>query len=165
MTAMLQQRYASKVHAHARPREYFHRSLETLSRSALEKMQLRRLRATVKRAFEAVPLHRKRLDAAGITPRDVRSLEDLRELPFTLKSDLREHYPFRLFARPRATLGPEFPIAIPRPRDRRALNHDPEFRHVRTAVIEYLLSTKHAPRPAAPEPAPALSGAPAEVST
>ena len=104
MTAMLQPRYASKVHAHARPREYFHKSLETLSRSALEKMQLRRLRATVKQAFVAVPLHRKRLDAAGITPRDVRSLDDVRALPFTLKSDLREHYPFGLFARPRATL-------------------------------------------------------------
>ena len=70
-----------------------------------------------------------------------------------------------LSAGPRATLGPEFPIAIPRPRDRRALNHDPEFRRVRAAVIEYLLSTKHAPRPAVPERAKAPSGAPAEVST
>jgi nitrate/nitrite transport system ATP-binding protein len=70
-----------------------------------------------------------------------------------------------LSAGPRATLGPEFPITIPRPRDRRALNHDPEFRHVRAAVIEYLLSTKHAVRPAAPERAPAPSAAPAEVST
>jgi nitrate/nitrite transport system ATP-binding protein len=70
-----------------------------------------------------------------------------------------------LSAGPRATLGPEFPIAIPRPRDRRALNHDPEFRHVRSAVIEYLLSTKHAPRPAVREHAPALPGRPAEVST
>ncbi|HEX7221562.1 MAG TPA: phenylacetate--CoA ligase [Burkholderiales bacterium] len=67
-------------------------------------MQLRRLRATVKRAYEAVPLHRARLAAAGLAPRDVRSLDDLRALPFTLKSDLREHYPFGLFARPRATL-------------------------------------------------------------
>lgn len=69
-----------------------------------------------------------------------------------------------LSAGPRATLGPEFPITIPRPRDRRALNHDPEFRRVRTAVIEYLLSTKHAPRPV-PERAPVLAGAPAQVST
>jgi nitrate/nitrite transport system ATP-binding protein len=70
-----------------------------------------------------------------------------------------------LSAGPRATLGPEFAIGIARPRDRRALNHDPEFRRVRAAVIEYLLSTKHAPRGAAREPAPALSAAPAEVST
>jgi len=70
-----------------------------------------------------------------------------------------------LSAGPRATLGPEFPISIPRPRERRALNQDPEFRHVRAAVIEYLLSTKRAPRPAAPEPEPELSGAPVEAST
>jgi nitrate/nitrite transport system ATP-binding protein len=70
-----------------------------------------------------------------------------------------------LSAGPRATLVPEFPISIPRPRDRRALNHDPEFRHVRTAVIEYLLSTKRAPRPAAAEPQPVLSGAPVQAST
>jgi phenylacetate-CoA ligase len=104
MTAMLQPRYASKIHPRARRAEYFHESLETLPRAALDKMQLRRLRATVKRAFEAVPLHRLRMEAAGIAPRDVRSLEDVRALPFTLKSDLREHYPFGLFARPRATL-------------------------------------------------------------
>ena len=104
MTAMLQPRYASKIHARALPVEYFHESLETVSRAGLERMQLRRLRATVKRAFDAVPLHRRRMEAAGVTPRDVRSLDDLRALPFTLKSDLREHYPFGLFARPRAKL-------------------------------------------------------------
>jgi nitrate/nitrite transport system ATP-binding protein len=53
-----------------------------------------------------------------------------------------------LSAGPRATLGPEFAISIPRPRERRALNQMPEFRHVRTAVIDYLLSTKRGPRPA-----------------
>ncbi len=57
-----------------------------------------------------------------------------------------------LSAGPKATLGPEFPIHIPRPRDRRALNHDPEFRHVRSAVIEYLLSTKRQPRASAAAP-------------
>ena len=70
-----------------------------------------------------------------------------------------------LSAGPAATLGPEFAIHIPRPRNRRALNHDPEFRHVRTAVIEYLLSTKRAPRAVAAEPGRALAGAPAEAST
>ena len=59
-----------------------------------------------------------------------------------------------LSAGPRATLGPEFRIHIPRPRERRALNHDPEFRHVRTAVIDYLLSTKRQPRPVAASAAP-----------
>lgn len=70
-----------------------------------------------------------------------------------------------LSAGPRATLGPEFPITIPRPRDRRALNHDPEFRRVRSAVIEYLLSTKHPVRPASSERAAAPSGARAEVAS
>jgi nitrate/nitrite transport system ATP-binding protein len=59
-----------------------------------------------------------------------------------------------LSAGPAATLGPEFAIAIPRPRQRRALNHDPEFRRVRAAVIEYLLSTQREPRRRASEPAP-----------
>jgi nitrate/nitrite transport system ATP-binding protein len=60
-----------------------------------------------------------------------------------------------LSAGPRATLGPEFAISIPRPRERRALNQMPEFRHVRTAVIDYLLSTKRGPRPVAAEAAAA----------
>jgi nitrate/nitrite transport system ATP-binding protein len=50
-----------------------------------------------------------------------------------------------LSAGPAATLGPEFPISIARPRERLALNHNTEFRHVRTAVVEYLLSTKRQP--------------------
>ncbi|HEU4350415.1 MAG TPA: phenylacetate--CoA ligase [Burkholderiales bacterium] len=75
-----------------------------MSRAALEKLQLRRLRATVKEAYAKVPLHRNRMQAAGMEPRDLRSLGDLGRLPFTLKSDLRDHYPFGLFARPRAAL-------------------------------------------------------------
>jgi nitrate/nitrite transport system ATP-binding protein len=50
-----------------------------------------------------------------------------------------------LSAGPAATLGPEFLVNIPRPRERRALNHDPEFRRIRVAVVDYLLSTKKAP--------------------
>lgn len=70
-----------------------------------------------------------------------------------------------LSAGPRATLGPEFPISIPRPRERRALNHNPEFRRVRTAVIDYLLSTKRDPRAAAAASAPPLSVPTLEPST
>ena len=70
-----------------------------------------------------------------------------------------------LSAGPRATLGPEFPITIPRPRERRALNQMQEFRHVRTAVVDYLLSTKRGPRPTAaaaiaPLAVPSLEPAP-----
>jgi phenylacetate-CoA ligase len=103
---MLQPRYSTKVHhaARAARRYFFDREAETMPRAALEKLQLRRLRASVKDAYQNVALHRSRLDAARVRPRDLRSLRDLRELPFTLKSDLREHYPFGLFARPRASI-------------------------------------------------------------
>jgi phenylacetate-CoA ligase len=106
VNAMLQPRFAGKVHSAARParRFLFDREAEIMPRAALEKLQLRRLRATVKEAYAKVPLHRSRMQEAGIEPRDVRSLEDLGRLPFTLKSDLRDHYPFGLFARPRASL-------------------------------------------------------------
>jgi phenylacetate-CoA ligase len=83
---------------------FFDREAELMPRAALDKLQLRRLRATVKEAYAKVPLHRTRMQAAGIEPRDLRSLDDLGRLPFTLKSDLRDHYPFGLFARPRAAL-------------------------------------------------------------
>ncbi len=106
MNAMLQPRFAPKVHTHTRAARawYFEREAETMPRAALEKLQLRRLRATVKNAYENVALHRGRMDSARIAPRDVRSLYDLRELPFTQKSDLRDAYPFGLFARARKAL-------------------------------------------------------------
>jgi phenylacetate-CoA ligase len=83
---------------------FFDKAAERMPRAALQKLQLRRLRATVKNAYENVPLHRGRMNAAGLKPADVRSLEDLARLPFTLKSDLRDGYPFGLFARPRESL-------------------------------------------------------------
>ena len=106
MNAMLQPRFAPKVHTHTRAARpwYFEREAETMPRAALEKLQLRRLRATVKNAYDNVALHRGRRDAARLAPRDVRSLDDLRELPFTQKSDLRDGYPFGLFARARKAL-------------------------------------------------------------
>jgi phenylacetate-CoA ligase len=106
MNALLQPRYSARVHHPARPprRFFFDREAETLPRAALEKLQLRRLRATIKEAYEHVEPHRARMKGAGIAPRDIRSLEALRALPFTVKADLRDHYPFGLFARPRAAL-------------------------------------------------------------
>jgi len=105
MTAMLQPRYAAKVHSRgAKRRYYFDREAETLSRDALAKLQLKRLRATLKNAYDNVPLHRGRMQALGVRPQDIRTLEDAGRLPFTLKTDLREHYPFGMFARPREGL-------------------------------------------------------------
>ena len=66
----------------------------------LRELQLRRMRAIVQRAYEKVALYRQRMDAAGVKPSDVRSLEDVPRLPFTVKTDLRDAYPFGLFASP-----------------------------------------------------------------
>ena len=74
--------------------------IETMPRSKLREIQLDRLRWSVAWAYERVPFHRSRLDGAAVSPNDIRSLDDLRQLPFMVKSDLREHYPTGLFAVP-----------------------------------------------------------------
>ncbi|HWR54487.1 MAG TPA: phenylacetate--CoA ligase [Bryobacteraceae bacterium] len=66
----------------------------------MRELQLSRLQAIVSRAYERVPLYRDRLDERGIEPGDVRALEDIARLPFTFKTDLRDTYPFGLFASP-----------------------------------------------------------------
>ncbi len=74
-------------------------------REQLRELQLERLRALVARLLDAVPPTRARLHEAGVrSARDVGSLDDLRRLPFSMKSDLREHYPFGLLAVPRQEL-------------------------------------------------------------
>ena len=77
---------------------------ETMQRAQLDALQLQRLQQTAKNAFENVPLHRRRMKDAGIEPGDIRALSDVMRLPFTVKDDLREAYPFGLFARPREQL-------------------------------------------------------------
>ena len=84
--------------------QMLHREAETLSPERLARLQLRRLRATVKNAWDNVLPLRQRMQAAGVRPQDIRSLENLALLPFTQKGDLREHYPFGLFARPRTSI-------------------------------------------------------------
>ncbi|EGV32010.1 Phenylacetate--CoA ligase [Thiorhodococcus drewsii AZ1] len=71
-----------------------------LPQTALREVQLRRLRAVVARAYEHVELFRSRLDERGITPDAIQRLEDIQRLPFTVKTDLRDTYPFGLFASP-----------------------------------------------------------------
>jgi phenylacetate-CoA ligase len=79
--------------------------IETAPRERLEALQLDRLRSTVARLLSSVPVAGERLRAAGIeAPEDVRSLDDVPRVPFTVKSDLREHYPFGLLAVPRERL-------------------------------------------------------------
>jgi phenylacetate-CoA ligase len=78
----------------------FEPELETTPRERLRRLQGERLARLVRYLDERVPFYRRRLDQAGVAPGDVRSLEDLRSLPFTRKEDLRETYPFELFAVP-----------------------------------------------------------------
>ena len=78
----------------------FNPKVETMGRKELEDIQLERLKQTVAHAYNNVPMYKKRLDDAKISPADIRSLEDIRLLPFTNKSDLRDNYPFGMFAVP-----------------------------------------------------------------
>ncbi len=74
--------------------------METIDRQSLEKLQLERLQNTVKWVYERVPMYRQRLDERTIRPQDIQSLRDIARLPFTVKDDLRDHYPYGLFAVP-----------------------------------------------------------------
>jgi phenylacetate-CoA ligase len=78
----------------------FDDEFETLPREALEALQLKRLAATAERVYATVPFYKKKFDEYRIKPSDLRSLKDLRHLPFTTKIDLRDNYPFGLFAVP-----------------------------------------------------------------
>lgn len=73
---------------------------ERLDRDALRALQLERLQRTVRHAYEHVPLYTEKFDAAGVAPSDIRTLEDVAKLPFTTKEDLRQTYPFGMFAVP-----------------------------------------------------------------
>jgi len=75
--------------------------LETLPREKLRALQEERLKRVVAYVYERVPFYKRLLDEAGVDPKGLRGLEDLPKLPFTKKADLRDHYPFGLFAVPR----------------------------------------------------------------
>ncbi len=74
--------------------------MECMSRDERTALQTVRLQQTVKREYENVPLYRARMEAKGICPEDIRTVDDLRYLPFTEKTDLRDQFPFGLFAVP-----------------------------------------------------------------
>jgi len=73
---------------------------ECMSREDINEMQLKKLQVTVKRVFEDVPYYKKKYTELGIFPEDIETLEDITKLPFTTKDDLREGYPFGMFAVP-----------------------------------------------------------------
>ncbi|MBE3552877.1 phenylacetate--CoA ligase family protein [Kyrpidia spormannii] len=83
---------------------FFQPELETMDRSRLRALQGERLAETVERVYHRVPFYRRLLDERGVRPGDIRRVEDVVKLPFTKKTDLREHYPFGLFAADRKEL-------------------------------------------------------------
>ena len=77
---------------------------ETLSRKEIESLQLERLKETVERVYEKVPAYRQKMIDAGVKPSDIKTLKDLAKLPFVTKQDMRDNYPFGLFAVPKDKL-------------------------------------------------------------
>jgi phenylacetate-CoA ligase len=73
---------------------------ETMPREALEALQLKRLKAQVERVYATVPYYRNKMAEAGVSPGDIKTLKDIKRLPFTTKEDLRKNYPFGLFTVP-----------------------------------------------------------------
>jgi phenylacetate-CoA ligase len=82
----------------------FNEEFETLPREALEALQLKRLQQVVQRVYHTVGFYKKAFDEAGVTPDDIRTLDDIRRLPFTTKQDLRDNYPFGLFSVPMSSI-------------------------------------------------------------
>jgi phenylacetate-CoA ligase len=78
--------------------------IEIASRDEISALQLERLKWSLRHAYENVPLYKKRFDKAGVHPDDLKDIKDLAKFPFTYKNDLRDNYPFGMFAVPREKL-------------------------------------------------------------
>lgn len=79
---------------------FWNREMETLPEENLRELQLQRLKEVIKRAYEKVPFYRKKFNQIGLKPEDIKTLEDIKYIPFTSKAELREVYPFGIFAVP-----------------------------------------------------------------
>ena len=75
-------------------------AIETASLDEIRNLQLKRLQWSLQHSYDKVPFYRKCFDAAGVTPADLKQLSDLAKFPFTVKADLRDNYPFGMFATP-----------------------------------------------------------------
>lgn len=80
---------------------FWNKQIETLPREKLEEIQLKRLKKTVKKVYQRVLYYKKKFKETGVTPEDIKSLEDVRRLPFTTKEDLYVDYPYGLLAVPK----------------------------------------------------------------
>ena len=78
----------------------WNKAIECLSRQAMRALQSERLSALVYRVYNNVAFYRQRMDEMGVKPSDIRSIDDIVKLPFTYKQDLRDNYPYGLFAVP-----------------------------------------------------------------
>lgn len=78
---------------------FFHEKMETMTRAEIEALQLERLQATVRHCMNS-PFYKKRFDEIGLKPEDIKSLDDIRRIPFTTKQDLRDTYPFGMASVP-----------------------------------------------------------------
>jgi phenylacetate-CoA ligase len=82
----------------------YNEEFETLPRDVLESLQLKRLQQIVQRVYHTVGFYRKAFDEAGVKPDDIKTISDIRRLPFTSKQDLRDNYPFGLFTVPMSSI-------------------------------------------------------------
>jgi phenylacetate-CoA ligase len=82
----------------------YNEEFETLPREALEALQLKRLQRVIQRVYHTVGFYKKAFDQAGVSPEDLKTLADLQRFPFTTKQDLRNNYPFGLFASPMSSI-------------------------------------------------------------
>ena len=96
--------HAMRDRYNPRGHDYFSPDVETMPRKQLQRLQFDRLRRVLHHAYANVPHYRRGFDSAGVSPFELRGLGDLRRFPFTSKADLRDNYPFGLFAVPREML-------------------------------------------------------------
>jgi phenylacetate-CoA ligase len=78
--------------------KYWNEKIETMPTEEIKKHQLQKLKLQVKHCYENSVFYRKKFDKIGLKPEDIRSLNDLQKIPFTVKSDLRDNYPFGMVA-------------------------------------------------------------------
>lgn len=83
---------------------FFQKDIETMPRAEIEKLQLERLQRLVKYCYDNVPFYHKRLGEAGVTPDKIKTLSDIKYIPLTTKADMRDNYPFGLFAVPQSKI-------------------------------------------------------------
>lgn len=83
---------------------YFQKDIETMPRADIEKMQLERLQRLVKYCYDNVPFYHKRLSEAGVCPEKIKTLSDIQYIPYTTKADMRDNYPYGLFAVPQSKI-------------------------------------------------------------